>query len=163
MLSTVIFLGVNLSTVDLREYLMYQLLRMLLTLYLLQVSARAPIETTAPEIAKILEKYTPAVIKADSNPTEYKGWIEKFYKCRVEYVVASYCKGELLAQLQRKLLTGQIEIPECETELIKQLTVYRKGMFRGDDLVDTLALSIYEPAIPYSNRKSVSVIISRMK
>ena len=55
--------------------------------------------------------------------------------------------------------TKTLEIPLSEIMLVTQLKKYRRGKRTGDDLVDALAFSCYEPAEPLESRISPTVLI----
>lgn len=113
------------------------------------------IEEIAPEIAKFLLEFKPSIIKADSMPPEYKGKIEPYIKgYRINYINSVYTKELLLGQLLRLIRTNSLEIQGNQVELLKQLKQYRRGLRTGDDYVDALAFSVYQPAIPFNNESS---------
>ena len=96
------------------------------------------------EIAEIINKYNPNIIKADSMPIEFRGKLEVYVKNKIHYIPAQRCKEEMLGQLKFKIRSHQLEIDDKEVDLIKELKRYRKGKRSGDNRVDALALSIYE-------------------
>jgi hypothetical protein len=114
------------------------------------------------ELTRLKNLYRPMIIKMDSMPKD----LATFFKSKMPSIkiidahlgeevkdeegntVWSTHKEQMLGQLQRKIREGtSMEIPKCFVDLIIQLRRYRKGMFHGDDLVDALALSIYEPVL----------------
>ena len=84
------------------------------------------------------------LIKADSKPPEYKKALKKLTN-KVYFLDATFHKEHMLGQLQRMIRAHNLIIPSKFVPLIKQLGRYRRGMKKGDDLVDSLAYSIYEP------------------
>jgi hypothetical protein len=118
------------------------------------------IETIAPDIAEILTKHKVDVVKADSAPQEYQGFVERYYKPKIHYIVAAMHKDEMLAQLQRKITQHSLEIGEADIQLITQLKKYRRGMRTGDDLVDSLVLSCYEPITPLGGKPEGRVFVT---
>jgi hypothetical protein len=60
----------------------------------------------------------------------------------------------MLGQLQRKLREHNLILPntiELMPTMVKQLKKYSRGMSVGDDFVDALALSCYEPIEGYED------------
>lgn len=124
--------------------------------------SKKPIETVAPEIAALLKDFRENsgpgfVVKMDSKPAEYKGWIERFIQVcgiPIHYIDAALMghKDQMLGQLERKVREHQLIIPSCFVELIVQMKKYRRGMQTGDDYVDALALSCYEPVVPLGSK-----------
>jgi predicted RNase H-like nuclease len=69
----------------------------------------------------------------------------KFIDCALGH------KEQMLGQLQRMIREHRLIVPQTlpnVTDVIMELKKYRRKMIKGDDLVDALALSIYEPSVP---------------
>lgn len=130
-------------------------------LLFLKVWYKNPIEVIAPEIGETLNKFDVNVIKADSHPPEYHGHIEKYTNKKINYIFTRGVKEVMIGQLKRKIAQHTLEIPENRKDLILQLRKYRMGMRTGDDLVDSLAFSIYEPDIPLQGGKPQVVVYFR--
>jgi len=124
---------------------------------------RAAVEDIAQEMARTMEKYGVTLVKADSHPPEYKHQLEKHTKIPIYYIEANVNKDAMLTQLGRKIRQHQLEIPASALGLIHQLRRYRRKMRTGDDLVDALALAIYEPAEPLRARVAPTVLIPSIK
>lgn len=108
-----------------------------------------PIEMVGPEILKIISQYKPYVVKADSKPPEYKAWFERNAKGKVKFIDSALGhKEQMLGQLQRMVREHRLIIPQGFIDVVVELKKYRRKMIKGDDLVDALALSIYEPSVP---------------
>jgi hypothetical protein len=125
-----------------------------------------PIEILAPEIAKILKDFRmtdyPNITKADSQPKEYKGWVEKYYRdLHINYVLFQDHKSSMLEQLRRRISQHTIIIPTKLVDLVKQLRTYRSEMVKDDDLVISLALSCYEGHFESKPKRSM-VVFGRM-
>ena len=110
-------------------------------------------------MADIIEEQGVALVKADSQPESYKHQLEKFTKIPVYYIVSKMHKDAMLSQLQSKIRQHALEIPANEVLLVEQLRKYRRGKRTGDDLVDALAFSCYEPAEPLEARSTPTVLI----
>jgi len=89
------------------------------------------------------------VIKADSKPPEYKQALKERTN-KIRFLDATFHKEHMLGQLQRMIRAHCLIIPTKFVPLLKQLYKYRKGMKKGDDYVDSLAYSIYEPAAGFT-------------
>lgn len=107
---------------------------------------KKPIEDIAPKIAKIINTYKPNIIKADANPPEYQGHVEKYTHYKINYLPGKMHKGAMMAQLQRNVRRHLLEIPENRLDILLQFRKYRKGKRTGDDLVDSIAFASYQPA-----------------
>jgi hypothetical protein len=124
--------------------------------------ARKPIEEIAPEMAHLIEKHGVTLVKADAQPSDYKHKLEKFTKVPVYYIESNMHKDAMLSQLQRKIRQHTLELSmgdHSSVTLIAQLRKYRRGKRTGDDLVDALAFSCYDPAIPLESRATPTVLI----
>lgn len=121
--------------------------------------ARKPIEEIAPEMAKIIEEHGAALVKADAQPSDYKHKLDKFTQIPIYYIESKMHKDAMLSQLQRKIRQHTLEIPLKYFKLIEQLRKYRRGKRTGDDLVDALAFSCYEPAEPLDVKHNPTVLI----
>jgi hypothetical protein len=131
------------------------------------------IEELAPIIAQHILVDKPKYIKADSRPAFNKGKIEKYCRRTIRYIDPSQptvkedklgmfaglkkiptIKETMLGQLQRKLREHNLILSnnlEGMDILIRQLKKYSRGMSVGDDYVDALALSCYEPIEGYED------------
>jgi hypothetical protein len=131
------------------------------------------IEDLAPEIAEHILVDKPKYIKADSRPAFNKGHIEKYCRRTIRYIDPEQpaikkdktdmfahlkkiptIKETMLGQLQRKLREHNLILPntiELMPVMVKQLKKYSRGMSVGDDFVDALALSCYEPIEGYED------------
>ena len=130
----------------------------------IKVYKKVPIEEIAPDIAHYLNIFKPEVNKADSKPSQFQGWVEKFTKRKIHYIDASDTevvdgkeithKAHMLGQLLRRVKEHQLvlAIPAC-AELVEEMKAYRRHMRDGDDRVDALALACYEPSTPLVNEK----------
>ena len=121
------------------------------------------IEDIAPEIGKILNAWNPSITKIDSKTgsiADYRAIIKRYtYKSIIKIDASRDVKLEdghsvsikecMRGQLLRKLREGtNLIIPqrlEFVDELIKQMLKYNIHHKEGDDLVDALMLSCYEP------------------
>ena len=128
-----------------------------------------PIELLAPVIANLIKADQPKFIKADSRPAFYQKQVEKYCRRTIRYIdpaqtVKNFVpesgfigkvptvKDSMVGQLQRKLREHNLIIPmhmDGSQILIDQLKKYRRGKATGDDYVDALALSCYEPIEGY--------------
>lgn len=133
-----------------------------------------PIENLAPTIARLIALDQPKYIKADSRPEFYKHKVEKHTRRTIRYIDASATvknfditsgfvgklptiKDSMMGQLQRKLREHNLIIPmhmEGAEILIDQIKKYRRGKATGDDYVDALAISCYEPVEGYEESHS---------
>lgn len=118
-----------------------------------------PIEIVAPQIGELINSFyrnsgPGFLVKMDSKPADYKGWIERYTKVKVNYIDAALMgnKDQMMGQIQRKVREHQLIVPACFMELILQMKKYRRGMQVGDDYVDALALSCYEPVVPLRSK-----------
>ena len=111
----------------------------------------------AQEIAKLLEDYKPNLVKADSMPAEFRGRIEQHTKVKIVYVESRVHKDGMLTQMQRRVRLHELIIPDLFVDLIKELERYKKGKRAGDNRVDSLALSCYEPSTPFNVRPKAKV------
>jgi len=134
-------------------------------------------EENLAELRRLVNIYRPTVIKMDSRPKEFKEYFKRAMS-NIKFVDAALSeevkdeegnatwttvKEQMLGQLQRHIKMGTIEIPNCFVDLIIQLRRYRKGMFHGDDLVDALALSIYEPVLAWGTGSYGKVYFPKQK
>ncbi len=125
------------------------------------------IEELAPIIAQNILVDKPKFIKADSRPSFYQRQVEKYCRRTIRYIDPSQptvkedrtgmfsglakiptVKETMLGQTQRKLREHNLILPinlDLMPMLIKQLKNYRRGKSVGDDYVDALVLSCYEP------------------
>jgi len=124
---------------------------------------RKPIEDIAEEIAGHIDALGCSLVKADAKPAEYKGHVEKHTKTPVFYIEAPMHKDAMLSQLQRKVRQHQLEIGQDQKGVIIQMRKYRKGKRTGDDFIDALALSCYEPAEPLRSKPPASIHIIKKK
>jgi hypothetical protein len=121
--------------------------------------AHKSVESIGPEIAEILDRFNPVIIKADAKPDGCIAILNKFTKRKIHSIDAAQGHKEpMLGQLQKKVQTHELRIPEAQITLITQMRKYRRGLRTGDDQVDALALSCYEPAVPLSQKKTVRVV-----
>ena len=107
---------------------------------------KIPRDKMAKELAKDLDTYKPEVVKADSRPTDYQGWVEKYTRRRIHYVNAEdqdtdeggrpiTHKAHMLGQLARRVKEHQLIIPiPYAKPILDQMRIYRRGMRSGDDL-----------------------------
>ena len=120
---------------------------------------KKPIEEIAPEIGKLIDNWSGAIVKIDFRPTYFTPEIQKYTKTKLHPIDAVFTKDEQLAQLQRHIKQHTLEIPDCQPALIVQLRAYRKGKRAGDDLVDSLALACYSPTVPLTNKPKGTFVI----
>ena len=100
----------------------------------------------AEELGGLLKSFKPAFIKADSMPKEFQGKIEPYCHQKIYYIDAKVHKDWMLAQLQARTRLHQLVIPHSYfIDLVQELKRYHKGKRAGDNRVDSLALSTYEP------------------
>ena len=110
------------------------------------------------EMAKLLKEQLPAIIKADSLPIEWRGKIERFYHDKpINYIDLTsrtmqegrmlHIKEHMVGQMQRRIREKNLIIPDCYPEVKEKLSKYKRGMFHGDDLVDSILLSCYDSDI----------------
>ena len=104
---------------------------------------KLPPELVADEILVQIRKWNPTIVKADNKPPEYMN-VLKTKTRKIVFIDCTFHKELMLGQLQKLIREHSILIPQHEVELIKQLTIYRRGMKVGDDYVDSLALAIYD-------------------
>jgi hypothetical protein len=113
-----------------------------------------PIEMIGPEILEIIARYKPFVSKGDSKPPEYKQWFDRTARFRVKFIdFALGHKEQMFGQLQRMIREHRLIIPNGNPRLVIALKQYRyvkgeKAKSSKSDIVDALALSIYEPVVP---------------
>ena len=125
-------------------------------------------EEVAPEIGALLNIHKPFCIKMDSKPIQDQHIIEKYTRRHIDYIDLSFEekdeKGEtmrdaagrvinhknyMIGQLRSKVRNGYLKIfVPIQREVAEQLRKYRPKMSTGDDIVDSLALSCYEPTTP---------------
>jgi hypothetical protein len=86
-------------------------------------------------------------IKADSKPPEFKGKLEQCLKgVHIHYLDMLFHKEACITQLQTKVRMHQLIIPDGDfVDLIREMVNYRRGKRAGDNRVDSLAISCYEP------------------
>lgn len=112
------------------------------------------VEMVGPEILEAIAKYKPFVSKGDSKPQHYKDWFLKHARFKVKFIdFALGHKEQMFGQLQRMIREHRLIIPSGFPNLVVALKQYR--MEKGKDakspkadIVDALALSIYEPSVP---------------
>ena len=121
------------------------------------------IENIAPEIGELIESWNPALVKADDKPAEYKGQVEKFTKHKINYISAPMHKALMMSQLQRRVRQHQLIIPDHFTNLVLEMRKYHPKKRTGDDLVDALCISAYEPVEPFSTKPTGRVIFREVK
>ena len=87
------------------------------------------------------------LIKADSKPPEFKGKLEQYLGkgIIIHYLDMVQHKEPLITQLQTKVRMHQLAIPDIFADLVRELVTYRRGKRAGDNRVDSLAISCYEP------------------
>lgn len=102
------------------------------------------------------------VIKADSKPAEFKGKLEQYIKARIYYLDMVQHKDPMMTQLQSKVRMHQLVIPDCFADLVRELVTYRKGKRAGDNRVDSLAISCYEPKEGLGLQTPNKVIFTRV-
>jgi hypothetical protein len=112
---------------------------------------KLPPEQVAPEIMKEIEKWKPYLVKADSKPPEYMQALKR-YTNTIEFIDATFHKEQILGQMLAIVRSHNLIIPINFVTLIKQMQNYRKGMTKGDDYVDSLGYSIYEPPEGFKKR-----------
>jgi hypothetical protein len=138
-------------------------------------------EEVAPEIGALLNIHKPFCVKVDSKPVQDQHIIEKYTRRTINYIDLSFeekdekgavmrdsggriinHKNYMIGQLRSKVRNGYIKIfvPE-QREVAEQLRKYRPKMSTGDDLVDALALSCYEPAEPLIEKHSMVIGFDR--
>ena len=129
-----------------------------------QKSWKGPWELYSDDLVSIMRKWGVGIVKADSQPVEFKGLLEK-YGYRPEYIIMAQHKSAMLGQLQKRFRHKQIIIPIGFKDLVIELkkyrhntkdeleyTSYKANKRLGDDRIDSLALSCYEPIVPIENR-----------
>jgi hypothetical protein len=121
----------------------------------------------APIIAKLINDFSPYITKIDSKQgrfqPDYLKEIKKYTQKPLTKIDASLkvaeidenrkskvsrVKQHMLGQFKRRVDNNHFILPmqlKYSDEVREQLLKYRVGMFRGDDLVDALLLSCYEP------------------
>ena len=104
---------------------------------------KVAVETQLPEIKELLDQWKPETVRCDSKPAFAVDLAKKLLK-NLTPIDAQYHKTEMLAQLYRKVKTHGLEVPANQVDLIKQLRSYHLHKRAGDDLVDSLCLSIFE-------------------
>ena len=119
---------------------------------------KKPIEVIAPEICDLLHKFDVDIIKADAMPAEYQGWLEKFTNKKINYIHGKMHKESMTGQLKRKIQQNTLEIPAAQKNLIIELRRYHRDKRTGDDLVDALCFSLYEPETPLFGGKPQVVV-----
>lgn len=108
-------------------------------------------EFNAEDMARVLEGFwhNTTIVKADSMPVEFRGKIEQYNpRLKIHYIDSKAHKDLMLTQLQKRIRLHELTIPNMFIPLIKELERYKKGKRAGDNRVDALALSCYEPATP---------------
>lgn len=121
------------------------------------------IEVIAPEIGKLLTTQRPDITKIDSKTgsiADYRSVLRLYYKGRMDKVDASKeimnedksmitIKAAMRGQLRRKVgESHNLIIPmrmKYADEMVKQMLKYNIHKHEGDDIVDALMLSCYEP------------------
>lgn len=131
------------------------------------------IQDIAPEIASLINLHNPTPTKIDSKQGKYspsyKKEIKKYTQKLMIAVDASLrdkviddkgqenlvtIKSNMMGQLIKKIREGNLIIPmrlKNADLLVKQLKIYNPKRGRDDDLVDALALSCYEPSVPFNS------------
>jgi len=134
------------------------------------------IELIAPEIGRLLNQHRPNIVKIDSKTgsvADYREVIHRYYKGRIDKVDASKqfmnedkttitVKAAMRGQLLRKIREKNLIIPmrlEHTDELVKQLLKYNIYHKEGDDHVDALMLSCYEPPKGATGQNGCAVIL----
>lgn len=129
------------------------------------------IEERLPEIAQFILNWRPDVIKADSRPEKFKGLLEPYIKgYKINYVDMAELnptennthKKAMLGQLQKAVRTHHLIIPynlkscssmKLKLEMIRyrfnsgeelKYSKFKANKRKGDDRVDSLALSTYQ-------------------
>lgn len=104
------------------------------------------IEEQGPEILELIRQLRPSSVKGDSKPPQYKRWFEQYAMGKIHFIdLALGHKDQMMGQLQRKVREHNLILSTTFPDVIIQMKKYRLGMREGDDLVDSLALSCYEP------------------
>ena len=131
------------------------------------------IQDIAPEIAGLINLHNPSLTKIDSKQGKfapsYKREIKKYTQKLMVAVDASLkdkvltstgeenlmtIKANMMGQLIKKIREGNLIIPmriKYADLLVKELKIYNPKKGRNDDLVDALALSCYEPSVPFNS------------
>ena len=117
-----------------------------------------PQEVMHPEIEEICARWKPDVIKADSRPEPYKEYFSTHSNLSFNWIDGRIHKESMIGQIKRTISQHTLEIDETQQNLIRQLRKYKRNMDYGDDYVDSLMISAYEPSIPLKERKPVGHI-----
>lgn len=103
----------------------------------------------AEELGDLINSFKPAFVKADSMPKEFIKNLQPYCKQKIYPIDAKIHKDWMLEQLQSRVRLHQLVIPHSYfVELVQELKRYHKGKRAGDNRVDSLALSCYEPETP---------------
>jgi hypothetical protein len=134
------------------------------------------IELLAPEIGRLLNQHRPTVVKIDSKTgsiADYRAYIHQYYRGRIDKIDASKqfpnedksmisvkdaMRGQTLRKIREKNLIIPMRLVNTE-ELVKQLLKYNIHHKEGDDLVDALMLSCYEPPKGASGEHGCAVFL----
>ena len=108
------------------------------------------IEQVGPEILDLISKFKPYITKGDSRPPEYLDWFNIHGKKVKGINLALGHKEQMLGQLQRMIREKRIIIPVEYSQIGIALKKYKYVKAKnaksiGSDIVEALALSIYEP------------------
>jgi len=105
---------------------------------------KGSIDTTFMDIIKVLTEYKVLIVKADIRPSSYQGWLERYTKIPIYYVNNKGIKKNMILYLAKLIREHKLIAPNHFQDLKLQLLRYHLGKIRNDDLVDALALTVYE-------------------
>lgn len=108
------------------------------------------------KILPILKVFNPSITKVDSRPSEFQLELMKYWKFFP--VDAVFHKKLMASQLQRRWRCGQLIISNTFVDLQLEVKRYRFGKSAGDNRVDALMLSCYEPQTPFTKKKHVVMV-----
>lgn len=131
------------------------------------------IQDIAPEIAGLINLHNPSLTKIDSKQgnftPSYKREIKQYTQKLMVAVDASLkdkvlsptgeenlmtIKANMIGQLIKKIREANLIIPmriKYADLLVKELRIYNPKKGKNDDIVDALALSCYEPTVPFNS------------
>jgi hypothetical protein len=115
------------------------------------------------EIAACLKGFG-GTIKADSRPAEFKGKLEQYLPdTKIYYLDMVFHKEHCITQLQTRIRMHQLTIPDIDgfRPLVKELRVYKLHKQTNDNLVDSLAISCYEPKEPLKSQAPSGFVIGQ--
>lgn len=115
---------------------------------------KVPYEEQLPEIKALQDQFKPYVTRCDSKPSFVVDMAKKQLK-NLKIIDFQFHKKEMLAQLSRKIKTHSLAIGKNQVDLIKQLKSYRLGKRAGDDMIDSLCLSIFETSSESTGKTNI--------